>query len=82
MPIGIYVKGLVEGSSAEKAGIKVGDIIQEINGVKIETFIELQTQLQYCKAGQDITVTVKTLKNGRYEDVTYNVTLMSKPETN
>ncbi|MBQ1871292.1 MAG: trypsin-like peptidase domain-containing protein [Lachnospiraceae bacterium] len=82
MPVGIYVKGLVEGSAAEKAGIKVGDIIQEINGVKIETFIELQTQLQYCKAGQDITVTVKTLKNGRYEDVTYNVTLMSKPETN
>ena len=82
MPIGVYVRGLVEGSAAEKAGIKAGDIITEVNGNPITTFIELQTQLQYCKAGQEIKVVVKTLRNGRYEDVTYNVTLMAKPDEN
>lgn len=82
MPIGVYVKGFVNNGAAEAAGIKAGDIIQEVNGNKIQTFIELQTALQYCKAGQTITVTVKTLKNGRYEDATYNVTLMVKPEEN
>ena len=39
--VGIYVKAIDDFSSAEKAGIKVGDVIIEADGKKIATMDEL-----------------------------------------
>jgi S1-C subfamily serine protease len=42
---GVYVDNVVEGSSADKAGIKPGDVILSINGNNVNSASELQEQI-------------------------------------
>ncbi|MCR4804001.1 MAG: trypsin-like peptidase domain-containing protein [Lachnospiraceae bacterium] len=80
MPQGIYVGEVSKGSPAEKAGIVAGNIITEINGRSVTTLEALQEVLTYTKAGTKVTLTVKELSEGNYEDKTIEVTLGSKSE--
>lgn len=57
-PQGVYVSQLVSGGSAEKAGIKAGDIITAINGKAIKNSLELSHQLFKYKVGDAVQVTV------------------------
>ncbi|UYZ62943.1 Do family serine endopeptidase [Hymenobacter weizhouensis] len=54
---GVYVAGLSDNSSAAAAGIKTGDIITEINGVKVNTSSQLQEQVARFRPGDKIKVT-------------------------
>jgi S1-C subfamily serine protease len=54
---GVYVQSVNSGSSAEEAGIKVGDIITRINGVAVNSSPELQEQVSRYHPGDGITVT-------------------------
>lgn len=74
MPIGFYVGQVDEGSAAEKAGIKVGDIIVAINDIGIENMQELQDTLIYTKGGSTGTITVKSLVNGEYKEKVLEIT--------
>lgn len=73
--VGIYVVTVEEFSAAEKAGIKAGDVIVEIEGTKITTMDELN-EIKNKKAIGD-TITLKTYRNGAYKDV--NLTLQEQP---
>ena len=42
---GIYVAEVIPGGAAEKAGVKVGDVILQLNGYEAKTFAQLQEQL-------------------------------------
>ena len=42
---GIYVGEVIRGGAAEKAGLKAGDVIQQINGYEVKTAPEFQEQL-------------------------------------
>lgn len=55
---GALVGEVVEGSSADKAGVKVGDVINEINGVKVNSTAELQEQVGRYRPGDKITIGV------------------------
>jgi serine protease Do len=66
MPVGYYVGTVQEGTAAEKAGIKAGDIIVALNDISIDSEKELQDALTYTQAGSKGTVTVKSLENGEY----------------
>jgi len=55
---GAYVKSVVEGSSAEKAGIKSGDVITNLNGVAIKSVAELQEQVGRYRPGDKITIDI------------------------
>jgi Do/DeqQ family serine protease len=55
---GAYVAGFSENSAAKEAGIKEGDIITEINGVKIKTVAQLQEQVGRYRPGDNIEVTI------------------------
>lgn len=57
MPIGVYVVEVTEGSSAEKAGLKSGDIITEVDGVEVATSDELNAQKNLHSAGDKIKLT-------------------------
>jgi serine protease Do len=63
---GAYVAGVSQGSAAEKAGIKEGDVITAINGVAVRKVAELQEQVGRYSPGDKVTVDVvrdnKTLK--------------------
>lgn len=58
IPIGIYVLELTPYSAAEKAGIKIGDVITGIDGVPVETIEELNREKEKHKAGDVVTLTV------------------------
>jgi len=79
MPIGIYVGQITEGSSAEKAGIELKDVIVSINDTEVKTMADLQEVLSYTKAGSTGTVTVKSLVDGKYIEKKLNVTFDAKP---
>ena len=72
---GIYVKTLEDFSAAEKAGIRVGDVITKADGKDIKTMDELNEIKNAKKIGDKITLTV--WRNGKTEDIT--VTLQEQP---
>lgn len=79
MPKGVFVKEVSEGSAAEAAGILKGDIIVKFDGQRISSASDLQETLQYFKAGETATVTVKRSVNGEYESVDLEITLGRRP---
>lgn len=54
LPVGIYVKEIETFSSAEKAGIKIGDVITSIDGTKISTMQELNNIKNTKKIGDTV----------------------------
>lgn len=81
-PKGVFVKEVAEGSAAEKAGIRVGDIIVKFDGQRISSSTGLQDSIQYFKAGETVTVTVKRAVDGKYEEFDIEVILGSRPREN
>ncbi|GHU61694.1 type I deoxyribonuclease HsdR [Bacteroidia bacterium] len=56
---GVYVAAFPANSSAQKAGIKEGDVITAINGTKIKNYPDLKAQLSRYSPGNKIEVTVQ-----------------------
>ena len=76
MPTGVYVKEDMSGGGAEKAGLTKGSIITGFEGSSISGMSSLQEQLQYYKAGEEVTLTVQIPdKNGEYTEKDIKVTL-------
>lgn len=73
MPEGVYVYQVVEGSAAEKAGIRQGDIITAIDGKSVTSMSQLKENLAYYKAGDKGKVTFQRLGDG-YKEKTVEVT--------
>jgi len=73
MPEGVYVYQVVEGSAAEKAGIRQGDIITAIDGKTVTSMSQLKKNLAYYKAGDKGKVTFQRLDDG-YKEKTVKVT--------
>jgi serine protease Do len=53
---GVYVQGLGEKSAGAAAGLKIGDIITDINGVTVNTSSQLQEQVSRFRPGDKIKV--------------------------
>lgn len=58
LPAGAAVKSVVEDSPAEKAGIKVNDIITAVNGNEITGRSELSETISSCAVGDKLTLTI------------------------
>jgi len=71
---GIYVEGVQEGSSAEKAGIQHGDIIISVDGQKVNSTSELIGYVGQFRPGDEVDVTVK--RNGKTKQ--YSLTLTNE----
>lgn len=67
LPMGVYVRSIAEGSAAEAAGIRVGDIIIGINDEAVTTMDELNSIKNKFKAGDSITL--KIYREGKDIDV-------------
>lgn len=74
---GVYVQGLGEKSAAAAAGLKIGDIITDINGVNVNTASQLQEQVSRFRPGDKIKVGY--LRNGSQENA--NATLFNASNT-
>jgi aminopeptidase YwaD len=72
---GVKLTGVIEGSPAEKAGIRAGDIIIEFGGKKVENIYDYTYALQEHKPGDFVTVIV--LRNSN--QVSMEVKLERRP---
>ncbi len=75
LTVGIYVKTLEDFSGAERAGIKVGDVIVKADGQDVKTMDELNAIKNAKEIGDKMTLTV--WRDGKTQDIT--VTLQEQP---
>lgn len=67
LKVGIYVSSMTADSPAYMAGIKIGDIITECEGKKVETVEELNEIKNKHKVGD--TITLKVYRQGKTIDI-------------
>lgn len=72
---GIYIKSIDTFSSAEKAGLKVGDVIIEADGKKVSTMDELNNIKNTHKIGDEMTLKIN--RDGKEQDI--KLTLKEQP---
>lgn len=78
VPMGFLVYDIEPLSSAYNAGIKVGDIITEFNGVRVKNYTELETEKNKFKAGDTVTLKIYRINSSdttKGEYLTVEVTL-------
>lgn len=58
VPQGLYIRAIDQGGSMDGSGAQIGDIITHVNGERVESYSDLQTQLANFKPGEKISVTL------------------------
>ncbi|MDF1571139.1 MAG: Do family serine endopeptidase [Bacteroidales bacterium] len=66
---GVYVTDLSENGAAKDAGIKPGDVITSINGIRVNTVSELQEQVSKYRPKDKVKVVLKRNGNMKQFDV-------------
>ncbi len=75
MPMGVYISQVIDGAPAQAAGIMQGDIITEIDGSTINSYEDLQEEMQYHAVGTTIEITVQRNTFEGYQEMKFNVVL-------
>jgi len=60
---GALVQEVVEGSAAEKAGVKAGDVITAVNGQAVKSSAELRNRIGLMRVGENVDLAV--LRDGK-----------------
>lgn len=71
---GVYIPDVVEGSAADKAGIKTDDVILAIDGEKVNKASELQEEISKYHPGDEVVVSIR--RDGK--ELEKEVKLLSK----
>ena len=72
---GVFVYSVEQGSAADKAGLKMGDVITKVDDTDVATVEDLNAAKKHYSAGDDAVLTV--YRNG--ETITVNITWGSVP---
>ena len=81
LPVGAYVEEIIEGTGAAQSKLVHGDIITGINGQSISGMEDLQNQLIYYSAGEEVTLTVQhPMEGSEYEEREIKVTLSKRSD--
>ena len=80
MPRGVYVSSVTEGSAADLAGIRKGDIITKFDRINVSTYQELKERLSYYSAGETIEIVVQSPNGAEYTEKTMQVTLSARSD--
>ncbi|EGD33823.1 serine protease HtrA [Capnocytophaga sp. oral taxon 338 str. F0234] len=65
---GFYIDSVDDDSGAEKAGLKKGDIITQMDNVKIHTFSDLSGHINTKRPNDSVKITI--LRDGKEKDIT------------
>ncbi len=84
---GLYVTGVVQGSSAAEAGISEGDVVTKIGATEVNSTSELQEAIITHRPGDKVTITYS--RNGEEKELTVilknkdgNTSIVKKDESN
>lgn len=77
IPAGVRIVEVVEGSPADEAGIKKGDILTEFDGRTVTNSSGLQDILSYYAEGETVDIVVQRADEGEYKPNTLTITLGS-----
>lgn len=75
IPEGIYLTEVQDGSPAADAGLQKGDIITKFDGSSVTSMQDLETQLAYYAAGEEVPVTIQRQNGSEYEEQKVTITL-------
>jgi serine protease Do len=67
---GVYVGSIEENGGAKQAGIKEGDVILSVGGIKVNSPSELQEKVSQYRPGDNVSVVVKRNKSEKQFTVT------------
>ena len=65
---GFYIDSVEDGSGAEKAGIKKGDIITQMDNIKIRSFSDLSGHINTKRPNDNVNIVV--LRDGKEKEIT------------
>ena len=68
---GVIITGVIEGSPAEKAGLKADDVIIELNGEKVRNFLTFRNSIAMLEPGTKVTLTI--FRDGKEKEVNLRV---------
>ncbi len=74
---GVNIVKVLKDEAAEKVGIKEGDLVQQVNGVNVDTKAEFDEQISMFRPGE--TIKVQILRNNN--PLTFNVLLTNSEGT-
>jgi serine protease Do len=72
---GVYVSEVEEGSPAEKAGLKSGDVITEFNGQHVEGVTQFRRLVRETPPGHNVTIVVS--RDGKTQTINATLSTMS-----
>ena len=75
LPVGIYIKRVIDFSPAQKADLRNGDVILKINNISVSSTDELNNEKNKYTIGDKISLTIS--RNG--EEITKEVSLEENP---
>lgn len=75
---GVMVSSVEPGSPAEKAGLKVGDIISRIDGQDVQSSWDIRSQMRDAEEGQQVPLEI--WRNGKVQTLSATVALRERPE--
>lgn len=75
IPAGVYVYQVMDGSAAEKAGLKEKSVITKFEGKTVSSIEQLISYLAYYEPGEEVELTVQVPGDSGYEEDTVKVTL-------
>lgn len=75
IPAGVYVYQVMDGSAAEKAGLKEKSVITKFEGKTVSSIEQLISYLAYYEPGEEVELTVQVPGGSGYEENTVKVTL-------
>ena len=75
---GVMVSSVEDGSPADKAGIKVGDILTSLDGKEIESSWDIRMRVRELKEGEQVPLQV--WRDGKAQNVSATIALRERPE--
>jgi hypothetical protein len=75
---GVMVSRVEAGSPAEKAGLKVGDVITAVDGKPVQVSWDVRAQIGEGEDGQQVPLEV--WRNGKVQTLTAGIVLRERPE--
>jgi membrane-associated protease RseP (regulator of RpoE activity) len=75
---GVMVSSVEDGSPADKAGVKVGDIIASLDGKDVKSSWDIRSQVRELKEGEQVPITV--YRDGKAQNLSASIVLRERPE--